>query len=1045
MATVSSSSLSQTHSDRINEWSIGIVVFCITALISAGVILHFDDMHIEKTKHEIKAISDKNVFYLHKNIDQIMALCYPIASTVLEDGSINNFEFIAEKLIAHYPLISEIALAPKGIITRAVPLRGNEKAIGFNLFTDSQQQAEAFMARESGKLTLAGPLHLVQGGEGLVGRMPIFRGADKKFWGFVLIVIPFPEILQINTLQTLSHNGYQYTLTRLHPKTKKLQTIAASSIKSLDHPMETIIKLPNANWTLSIAPTNGWHDHWFLALQSALGFLVSLLMGYIAKQYVELRHHRSLLERHVEERTSEILKTKNQLHALLDTIPDLIWLKNKEGVYLLCNPMFERFFGSKEEEIVGKTDYDFVDAELADFFREHDHLSMYADKPTVNEEWVTFAEDGHKALLETIKTPMYDENHTLVGVLGISRDITQRHNDELHIKRLSQIHAALSQANHAIVHSSTANELFIEICKSIVSVGGMEMAWIGLVNPDTGIVTPTAFYGAGVNYLEGIIISVNENDPYGKGPTAIAMRENRPFWCQDFMNDPLTAPWHERGAAVGWKASAALPILQYGNVIGVLTIYSDILNAFDASIQALLIEMIMDVSYGIENYDREIKRKSAEEKAHWLAHFDILTGLPNRTLLNDRVQNAINIAARTNVPLALIFLDLDHFKNINDTLGHNIGDAFLIEIASRIHSVMREGDTLSRQGGDEFVILLPGTDAEGAAHIAEKLLTAISQTFRKDQHELIITASIGIALYPIDGRDVQGLFQSADAAMYRAKYDGRNCYRFFTSEIQTRFSRNFELENGLRHALERNELELYYQPQIAIHPERLIGAEALLRWKHPTLGAISPVEFIPVAENSGQIIAIGEWVLRRALQQLKEWIESGMEPFIMAVNLSAIQFRDPKFIALVLNILEEIQISPEFLELELTESIAMENPLEAIEIMNALHKHGIRMSIDDFGTGYSSLNYLKKFKVYKLKIDQSFIRDISENSDDKTIVNTIINMAHNLNMQTIAEGVETLEQLEFLRQNGCDEVQGYYFSQPIPSAEFEAFQHSHSR
>ncbi|MCJ7766044.1 MAG: bifunctional diguanylate cyclase/phosphodiesterase, partial [Thiovulaceae bacterium] len=396
-------------------------------------------------------------------------------------------------------------------------------------------------------------------------------------------------------------------------------------------------------------------------------------------------------------------------------------------------------------------------------------------------------------------------------------------------------------------------------------------------------------------------------------------------------------------------------------------------------------------------------------------------------------------AHRVKEPIALLILDLDHFKNINDSLGHDIGDKLLVKVASRIQSVVREGDTLSRQGGDEFVIALVRTDSDGAAHVAEKLIEVISQPYRILHHELTVTPSIGIALYPIDGNDFITLSQSADAAMYRAKDDGRNCYRFFTSEIQARSARNLELENALRHALERNELELYYQPQISMEARRLIGAEALLRWNHPTLGAVSPAEFIPIAEGNGQILVIGEWVLRAALMQLKLWIEEGMEPFVMAVNLSSIQFRHPKLVALVLGVLEELQLPAEYLELELTEGIAMENPLHAIELMNELHDHGIRMSIDDFGTGYSSLNYLKQFRVYKLKIDLSFIRDISENPEDRAIVNAIISMANSLNMQTIAEGVETAEQLALLQDSGCDEVQGYYFSRPLPSVEFEKF------
>jgi diguanylate cyclase (GGDEF)-like protein len=344
-------------------------------------------------------------------------------------------------------------------------------------------------------------------------------------------------------------------------------------------------------------------------------------------------------------------------------------------------------------------------------------------------------------------------------------------------------------------------------------------------------------------------------------------------------------------------------------------------------------------------------QKVADERVHWLAHFDHLTGLPNRTQLTERVARAIHTSKRTQNSVALLYLDLDHFKNINDSLGHNIGDDLLMEVASRMQSVLREEDTLSRQGGDEFMIVLPDTDANGAAHVAKKLIATVSQVYTVQHHELTVTPSIGIALYPMDGTDFNALYQAADAAMYRAKDDGRNCYSFFTAEIQASSVRNLELENALRNALSHNELELYYQPQIAIEAQRIVGAEALLRWKNPILGMVSPAEFIPVAEDSGQILAIGEWVLRTAVTQLKSWIDSGMEPFIMAVNLSAIQFRDPKLVSLVLGILEELQLPAEYLELELTEGTTMADPLHAIKLMNELHDHGIRMSIDDFGTG----------------------------------------------------------------------------------------------
>ncbi len=1145
-------------------WSIGFFVFFLSLFASSAVIWHLEGMHLEKMRAEATEIAHENVNILRKSIDQKLALTYPIAAMIEQDGTIPNFETFGEKLLKYYPMISEIALVPNGIITRVVPRSTNEKALGFNLLTDAEQKAEALLARQTGELTLAGPLNLVQGGKGVVGRLPVFT-KEKEFWGFVLIVIRFPEILNATTLNKLKKEGYEYTLSRINPTTKVEEIIAASATTSLTLPVEQTIDLPNAKWTLRIAPIKGWHQHWLLSFEIAIGLLLSILLGYIAKQYSELKNYRFSLEKLVKQRTAEIAQTKNQLQTLLDTIPDLIWLKDKEGIYLLCNPMFERFFGAKEEEIVGKSDYDFVDKELADFFRKNDRIAMEAHAQSINEEWITFADDGHAALLETVKIPMIDENKNLIGILGVAHDITERHTNENRIHHLTQTYATLSQCNHAIVHSNSPQELFERICESSVVQGGMNMAWIGLIDPETHYIYPVASYGDHLHYLDGLEISIQEDLPTGKGPTGTSVRENRPFWCQDFLSDPATELWHERGKAMGWQSSAALPIHLYDDVIGVFTIYSQTLNAFDPLIQELLIEMAMDISFAMENFDRETKRKTmenhliqteklleemsfaahiggweinlksgigiwtkeasliydmdpsqevtletglsvfqgewlekaqtalndivhkevsrevelqmtthignqkwvrligsaihengevthlrgsvqditaqkiAEEKVQWLAHYDPLTELPNRVLLNDRIKYAISIANRAKKSVSLLFLDLDHFKNINDSLGHTIGDELLIQVSKRMQSVVREEDTLSRQGGDEFIILLPGTDADGAAHVAEKLIDAISQPYHIQHHELSVTPSIGISLYPIDGNSSETLLQAADVAMYRAKHDGRNCYRFVTPEIQARSARNLELENALRYALKRDELEVYYQPQISIKGGHIIGAEALLRWNHPSMGMVSPAEFISIAEDSGQIIIIGEWVLRRALGQLKAWISEGMEPFIMAVNLSAIQFRHPNLVSMILSILEELNLPAEYLELELTEGIAMENPLHAIELMNELYGHGIRMSIDDFGTGYSSLNYLKKFSVYKLKIDQSFIRDITENSEDKTIVNTIISMAHSLKMITIAEGVETAEQLALLRENGCNEVQGYYFSKPLPAAEFRQY------
>ncbi len=599
-------------------------------------------------------------------------------------------------------------------------------------------------------------------------------------------------------------------------------------------------------------------------------------------------------------------------------------------------------------------------------------------------------------------------------------------------QHLTQLYVALNQCNQAIVRCQSETELFPQICRDAVTFGGMKMAWIGLLDESGQRVSPVAAFGAGTEYLDGIEISLNAAESIGRGPVGTSMREDKPYWCQDFEHDPATEPWHERAARLGWKSSASLPLHRNGAVVGCFSLYTDTVGAFDEAERSLLVEMTTDIDYAVNGFVQEAHIQR-------LANYDALTGLPNRMLLNDRMLQAITVAQRNQTSLTVMFLDLDHFKDINDNLGHSVGDNLLVEIAKRLKATLREEDTITRLGGDEFILLLPENGGSGGAQVAEKLIQAITQPFSTPTQELNVSASIGIAIYPEDGEDFETLSKNADTAMYRVKQEGRNGYRFFTAEMQARSARKMQLENALRHALALGQMTLHFQPQLALVSGRIVGAEALLRWRHPELGQVSPAEFIPVAEANGLILPIGEWVLQQAVQQLKNWMDQGLGPMVMAVNLSVAQFRHPALPELVSRILDQAQLPPEYLELELTEGVAMENPLGAIAVMNRLHERGVRMSIDDFGTGYSSLNYLKRFKVYKLKIDQSFVRDISTDPEDKAIVSAVISMAKSLGLKTIAEGVETQSQLEFLREQGCDEVQGYYFSRPLPAAQFEVF------
>jgi len=470
---------------------------------------------------------------------------------------------------------------------------------------------------------------------------------------------------------------------------------------------------------------------------------------------------------------------------------------------------------------------------------------------------------------------------------------------------------------------------------------------------------------------------------------------------------------------------------------------AEALEQAKAQLEVLVQQRTEQLSQTVAALELKIaEQQAAEARAERLALFDGLTGLPNRHLLADRASQAMDIARRNDEPLAVLFLDLDHFKNVNDSLGHRIGDSLLSQLAARLRGAVREQDTVARMGGDEFVLVLPLTDIAGAAHLASKLMALASAPFQVEQQELTVTPSMGIAMFPTDGDDFDTLCKCADAAMYRAKKDGRNAYRFFTSEMQAQSARALLLENALRRAIERQQLSLHYQPQFALDADgdsRVVGAEALLRWQHPELGPVSPAEFIPVAEATGLILPIGEWVLREALTQLRRWDDAGLPELSMAVNLSAVQFRHDDLPALVERVLDEVGMPAGRLELELTEGAAMDNPSVAVAVMNELHARGVHLAIDDFGTGHSSLSYLKKFRVSKLKIDQSFVRDLTDDAEDRAIVDAVIRMAGALGLQTLAEGVETEGQLGFLRRQGCQAVQGYLFSRPVPAEAFAQF------
>jgi len=419
------------------------------------------------------------------------------------------------------------------------------------------------------------------------------------------------------------------------------------------------------------------------------------------------------------------------------------------------------------------------------------------------------------------------------------------------------------------------------------------------------------------------------------------------------------------------------------------------------------------------------------------AEHDFLTGLPNRILLSDRINQAIVLAGRRGKKVGILFLDLDGFKHINDSLGHPIGDKLLQSVAGRLGDCVRSSDTVSRQGGDEFVVLLAEMEQpEDAAITARRILAAVSGAHSIDPHDLHVTTSIGVSVYPDDGLDAETLIKNADTAMYQAKENGRQSYKFFKPAMNIRAVERQSMEESLRRALDRQEFSLHYQPKINLKTGKISGAEALLRWTHPIRGSVAPADFISVAEDSGLIVPIGKWVLREACRQARAWADAGLPAGTMAVNVSAMQFRDEYFLEGVSSILKETGLDPKYLELELTETALITRPEFTASILKTLKAIGVRVAVDDFGTGYSSLSYLSRLPIDALKIDQSFVHQITTASGETAIVAAIISMAQNLNLRVIAEGVETIEDLAFLQAHKCDEAQGYYFSVPVASQQF---------
>jgi diguanylate cyclase (GGDEF)-like protein len=843
---------------------VALVVFMVASIATGALVWKLEQRSLQAERLRIAALASDQAHAIQTTMERALSATYSIAAMVRQSkGTVPDFEGVANEMLPWYPGVAILGLSPGGVIQRVAPLAGNEKSIGFNQLEDPVQGREARLAKETGKLTLAGPLQLVQGGLGAVGRLPIYlNDADGKpaFWGLTYAVIRFPQALAGIRLAQLTEGGLDYSLWRINPDTGSSQVISSSTSKALQEPVERSLNVPNGQWTLSVAPTNGWNDTFGLTIKAAVALAFSLMLAYATKLLLDLKNHERGQETLIAIRTQEIAASQNKLQATLEAIPDVMLEMGVNGTF-------------------------------------HDYHAPRSNTSFPPAEFF----------------------------LG----------------------------------KNVADVLPVDACQAV-------MAALGEAN------------------VQG----------HSEGKEFSLVTEKGSFWFEISLTKKIDADNDE----------------------------------------PRFIVLCRNVT----------QRKSSEDEINKLAFYDPLTNLPNRRLMLDRLVQALAVSARSGRMGALLFIDLDNFKTLNDTQGHDMGDLLLQQVGQRLTQCMRQGDTVARLGGDEFVVMIEELSVnrdEAAAQaetIGEKVLAAIGQPYRLAGLDYLITPSIGVTLYTDHFQSTDELLKQADMAMYQAKSAGRNTLRFFDPGMQAVITARVGLEADIRAGILKDQFQLYYQPQIN-REGQTVGAEVLLRWPHPLRGLISPADFIPLAEDTGLILPLGNWVMETACTQLAQWsTDDKTKHLTLSVNVSSRQFKQPDFVPYVLDLLNYTQADPKRLKLELTESLLVDDVEETTAKMVALKTHGVGFSLDDFGTGYSSLSYLKRLPLDQLKIDQSFVRDLMTDANDAAIALAVITLGHSLGLAVIAEGVETQAQRDFLHAQGCDAYQGYLLGRPMPLLAFVA-------
>ncbi|MGB5965809.1 MAG: EAL domain-containing protein [Sulfurimonadaceae bacterium] len=696
-----------------------------------------------------------------------------------------------------------------------------------------------------------------------------------------------------------------------------------------------------------------------------------------------------LLTRRIEQilvlSKKDLVQSEARFRSMVESSSDWIWEVDASMRYVYTSPKIKELLGYEADEIIGKTPLELMPEEEAGRIAKEFAAIVKERRPFAGLENTNRHKDGRIVIMETSGVPIVDEAGTLMGYRGIDRDITER--------------------KHAEEALKIATERFVL---------HFEQSPLAIIEWDTD------FNVAEWNPAAERIFGYTKAEAKGRAAMDLIIPENVKSQVSEIWADLLSGEGGYRNTNENMTKEGNVIICEWyntplvdeeGQVLGVASVAEDV-----------------------------TEQKHAEERITHMAYYDALTGLPNRTLFKDRLEQECRIADRSSRFVGVMFIDINYFKNVNETLGHLVGDLLLQAVAQRLKESFRKSDTVALFGGDEFAVVIPGlVDVDEIEHVIQSVTDRFKVPFAILEYQLFVAFSIGYSFYPLDDSNIDNLLRNADTAMNRAKELGPSHHQRYSIEMTDRASMHLSMHNGLRRALNEGELVLHYQPQTDLKSGVMTGVEALVRWQHPQEGLISPAQFIPVAEETGLIVPMGEWILRTACLQAKGWQEQGLTPFTMAVNLSSRQFKEEGFAQSVIEIIHETGVEPKYIELELTESILIDNEYSVRKSLDDFKNAGISLSIDDFGTGYSSLSYLKRFPIDKLKIDQSFIRDVIVDKSEATLVRAIISMAKALELKTIAEGVETQEQLDFLRAEGCEEVQGYLLGRPMPAEQLQDF------